>query len=403
MPLSRHFYELDEVHAALQYSSTRNDKRETVFWCYELLSSGCGTEAISTLFQSWIWYKGPFSLSWLRTAQHLSGEEIVESDLLLAAYQLSWIPCERRDHSLWNMLALTAQGVLPDRVTPKTPPYLPSDDVNEIYMVRALFQGKAYSAWWMSRHFSNERVWELLRWYVRYHCPVYAESYLAAFDLLQKYESLLGYKSEEYDVIIQCLAVLSCCLHHEQQEQSWKPLPFDIEPTIQTVLDEWDREVGQRSHRHYSIPVTCLYGRSKRGHMKWSESTLSHLGKIEEHIQGCPYWDEILDEYHLDGRWISEDRRESFYDTYMEILPDEWSLEEKKKSHGEGVMGPKEESSLAVYSKKFFPTFSRYMSHMIPTISHSNTDPISIVSVFPPPGPIPPNLIQPVRRRLYYP
>jgi len=403
MTLSRHFYEIDEVHAVLQYSSTRNDKRETIFWCYELLSSGYGSEAISTLFESWIWYKGPFSLSWLRTAQHLSGSEITESDILLSAYQLSWIPCERRDHSLWNILVLTAQGVIPDRVTPKTPPYLPSDNANEIYMVRALFQGKAYSAWWMSRHLSNERVWEILRWYVRHHCPAHSESYLVGFDLLENYESLLGYKSEEYDIIIRCLAVLSCCLNYEQQEQSWKMLPLEIEPSIQTALDEWDKEVGQPIHRRYSIPTACLYGRTTRGRMKWTESTISQLGYLEKNIKGCPFWDGILEEYHREGKWQSDDMRELFYNRYIAEHPDEWTSSEKQKSHGDGIMGPKEESSIAVYSKRFFNCFSRYAWHLLPiiqSITHSDTNPITIISLLQPPTPITDDILRPVRRRV---
>ena len=66
--LSRHFYALDEVHAALTYCSRRNDPVETLFWCQELLHSGHIGETISTLFEAWLWHKGPFHLSWLQHA-----------------------------------------------------------------------------------------------------------------------------------------------------------------------------------------------------------------------------------------------------------------------------------------------------------------------------------------------
>jgi len=401
MTLSRHFYALDEVHAALHYSSTRNGRRETVFWCHELLSSGCATETISTLFESWLWNKGPFSLSWLSIAHKLAQEEVVEADILLAAYQLSWIPCEQRDHSLWNILVLTAQGVGPDRVTPKTPPYLPSSDENEVFMVRALFQGKAYSAWWMSRHFTNERVWELLRWYVRYLCPAHSESYLSSFTLLENYESLLGYQSEEYDVVVRCLAVLSVCQNYEQQEQSWKRLP-PIETSVQTAIEEWDVEIGHVKHRRYSIPTACLYGRSERGRMKWAESTVSQLGQLEQNMKGCPFWDSVVEEYQTGETWRSDDSREAFYDRYLTDVPDEWSKSEKLKSHGDGIMGPHEESSLAVYSKRFFTFLSRMSWHLFPVITpcqQTSSNPLTIISLLPPPPPVTNDMLRPIRRR----
>ena len=394
MTLSRHFYALDEVHAALQYSSTRNDRFETVFWCHELLSSGCASEAISTLFESWLWYKGPFSLSWLITAQRLAQEEVVESDILLAAYQLSWIPYQRRDHSLWNILVRTTQGAVPDRVTPKTPPYLPSSDANEVYLVRAIFQGKAYSAWWMSRHLSDARVWELLRWYVRYNCPAHSEAYLSSFTLLENYESLLGYRSEEYDVVIRCLAVLSVCLHGEPQEQSWRMLP-GMEVGVQTALAEWSHS-GQR---RYSIPTACLYGRCERGRMKWSQSTVPTLGRIEQNMKGCPFWDSMVEEYQRDGEWTSDDAREAFYDHYLTEVPDEWTKAEKQKSHGDGMIGPNDEITLIGYAKRHFTFVSRF-AWMTPAFQGVGKGPLDIVSLLPSPLPITDEFIRPVRRTL---
>ena len=360
MTLSRHFYALDEVQAALQYATTRNDRSETLFWCYELLSSGCAGEAISTLFESWLWYKGPFALSWLTTAHPMIDERVVEGDILLAAYQLSWIPYTRRDHSLWNILVLYAAGTPPDRVTPKTPPYLPSNDENEVFMVRAMFQGKAYSAWWMSRHLSDARVWELLRWYVIYNCPLHSEAYLSCLSLLEHYEDLLGYRSEEYTIAIRCAAVLSVCLNPAQQEQSFQPLPSAIDARLQVTLDEWDTEAGQKAHRRYTIPTACLYGRTARGQMKWSESTVPQLGRLESCLASCPFWAYALEEYGQEGSWNSDNDRDAFYDRYFtDDVPDEWTKVEKQKSHGDGIMGPKDTITAAGYARRFFTGCSR--------------------------------------------
>lgn len=404
MSLSRHFYALDEVHAALQYCSTRNDRHETVFWCYELLRSGCVAETISTLFEAWLWNKGPFCLSWMSVTQRLVSDEVTEEDILLASYQLSWVPHTQRDHSLWNILVLTAEGASPDRVTLKTPPYLPSRNEHEIYMFRAIFQGKAYSAWWMSRHVSDKRVWELLRWYVIHNCPMYADQYLSYFTILKQYESLLGYRSDEYDVIIRCLAVLSVCLNVEQQEKSWNTLPSTMEPRLQTAIGEWEAECGRKQHRRYTIPNACLYGRCRRGRMKWSESTVPYLGALEKGFIGCPFWEEAVAEYQLDNTWRSDDAREAFYDRYlMDDIPDEWTKAEKQKSHGDGLLGPTQTNRLAVYSRRF--NMARLLWNAGPIVQaflekKEGCDPLDVIRWFPSPGEVTTLLLRPVRRQV---
>ena len=85
MPLSRHFYSLDEVQAALLYTTSRNNTSDALFWCQELILSGCVGEAISTLFQSWLWNTGPMRLQWLIDASKtLASEVLSEDDVILA-------------------------------------------------------------------------------------------------------------------------------------------------------------------------------------------------------------------------------------------------------------------------------------------------------------------------------
>ena len=384
MPLSRHFYAVDEVHAALSYRTTGCDRAETLFWCQELLLSGYASETISTLFESWLLYKGPFCLAWLVTAERLSSDEVTEDDIRLAAYQLSTRECT--DHSLWTILALTASNAVPERLTPKTPPYLPTD-VKEAYMVRAMFQGKAYSAWWMSRHLEDARVWSLLRWYAVHLCPMYADRYLAAFQLLESYPSLLGYQSPEYDVVVRCLAVLSLCLSLEQQEESWKE--FHGVPVVD------DTGIGTTAYRRYAIPAVCLYGNCARGHMKWTESTVRQLGDIEREISECPFWEDALTAYDLS----SEESREDFYERYLEDVPDEWSAMEKKKSHGDGVLGPTESVTLAKWARRFHTARLAWNRGGILLDWEEKTGTIvDVVSSFPAVSPVPEELMRPLRR-----
>jgi len=393
MPLTRHFYALDEVHAALQYASTRNDRLETLFWCKELLWSQCVGETISTLFEAWLWHKGPFQLQWLIGAwTSLAGEELSEDDILLAAYQLSAISYRHRDHSLWNILVLTAHGAPPERLTPKTPVILPSSDDRECYFVRALYQGKAYSAWWMSRQMATHRVWELLTWYAT-HCTKHGTFYHTSMNALQNYEQLLGYRTEEYDTIVRCLAVLSLCLSPSQQTQSFSSLPSAIDATSLTRLAEWGQLLGRKSYRVYSLPTACLYG-TGRGRISWRSSTVSQLN--ETHFLGCPFWEEALSEYSvLDDtgiHWTSDDTMEQFYHQYFpDDLPDEWTKVEKERSHGDGLLAPHETPCLQKYARLFLSHCARLAWNMRPIVrtfleQHriAECHPTIIVSLFSP-------------------
>lgn len=321
MVLTRHLYALDEVHAALVYASQRSDSSETVFWCRELIDSGYAAEAISTLFSAWMWHRGPFDLQWLvRAATTLASDSVSEEHILVSAYHLS--QRSMRDHSLWTILTATQ---MPDRVTPRTPVFCkgwkgPSE---ELFFFRALYQGKAHSAWWMARHMVPSRVWELLDQYVG--ASVYVESYRICFQVLQHYESLLGYRSEDSNIL--CLAVLSVCLSPAQQEKSFRVLP---EPLVGIVMVGAPVEESIRRARHYSIPVACLYGDTARGRMTWSQSTLRSLRELHD-LGG--FWDT--------HKWTTEEEQEAFYDHFFpDDPPDEWTLAEQQRSHGEGVLSP---------------------------------------------------------------
>ena len=376
MPLSRHFYSLDEVHAALTYSSRRNDTIETLFWCQELILSEHIAESISTLFEAWLWHKGPFHLSWLQHAwSSLRSDTLTSDDILLAASHLSTIPYQQQDHSLWNILALSSlyQG---ERVTPKTPPWISMDiDAEELYFIRALYQGKARSAWWMAQRWEDKRVWSVLESYSAHRYPTFL------WDALRNYEHLLGYRSPEYDAIMRCVAVLSCCLSLEQYEKSRKELPSELTAIQKNALERWASCVGRKKRRIYTIPTACLYGVTERGRHSWyvpplktegsilclsdrgSHTNIRELNDIESGMIGCPFWEEAIAEYGtIEKRiqWNSDDDLEEFYDRYFpDDIPDEWTKAEKAVSHGGGLLGPSEVVTLFKYSRSTFTKWSR--------------------------------------------
>jgi hypothetical protein len=250
------------------------------------------------------------------------------------------------DNSLWSVLTCDLSAV--DRVTPKTPAFVPvgcSDEV--LYLYRALYQGKACSALQMVKRFTRETVWSLLK---EYGANVSVE-YAACFMILENYETLLGYKSDAYDTVILCMAVLMLCLSDKKRSVSC--MQRVIPSRMLTI------PIGTKAARMYSVPFAALYG-TKRGLSLCSEYHIHGLYDIEKAIKGCPFWDSLLKEYQRQGKWVSDDAMESFYEEYFpDDIPDEWSKEEKMKSHGQGLLNKGEKMTLARYARIHFTKPSR--------------------------------------------
>ncbi len=340
-----------------------------MFWCQALLWRGRASEAVSTLFESWLWQIGPFRLDWLYSAwKSLATEEVTEESIRLAAYQLGTLTSSQRDHSVWQILILGASTNKspPDSLTRKTPVTLPSDEEREIYFIRAMYQGKARCAWWMACQLLPTRVWELLTCYV---ATLVADdsraTYRVCLEALQEYEQLLGYHSAEYDIAVRCTAVLMCCLSATQRDESVRPMASTLDARVARQLTEWESVCGRRDARVYSLPTSSLYGTTWRGTSKWSQHNRIQLHQVERHLVGCPFWDEAIADYGMvtNGviQWNSDDAMETYYERYFpDDIPDEWTRDEKQKSHGEGVLGPDEVVTLSKYASRFLCAPSRF-------------------------------------------
>jgi hypothetical protein len=89
-----------------------------------------------------------------------------------------------------------------------------------------------------------------------------------------------------------------------------------------------------------------LYGLTCRGCISQKVSTIVEIRRIHD----------ILTAHITD-----DDELEAFYQaTFPDDIPDEWSLEDQKKSHGQGILRTGERLSLAKLGRVWFQAESRY-------------------------------------------
>lgn len=343
MPLTRHFYVYDEVRPALTWKVTNNNIQESLFWCKELIDSGYIGEVISTLFEAWLWSFGSMRIRWLINAWlKLRSDELTEDDIILACYQLATIPKIYKDSSLWNILVLSTQGdkSLPDRVTAKTPSgWDLNSDPASTFFVRALYQGKAQSAWWIAEKLDDNVFWSTIDWY--YKNITKNKEIAIVIDAVKNYNELLGYKSEAYQRAMKCMLVL--LLSSPDQVTTFIDLPSEIDSIYIEHICDWNKLIGRKNRRKYSVPCACLYGTTMRSQMEYGKTTLPELYNIEKGLIGCPFWDEAIAEHNgtIKGnriKWNTDEDMERFYDTHFpDDIPDEWALKDKELSHGCGM------------------------------------------------------------------
>jgi hypothetical protein len=293
---TRHFYRFDEVRAALLYSIMKGRALEVAFWTQELLDSNLSVWTILT--EAWLWFS-------LATDPHWITER---NDPQLAAYRLASGP---KDNSLWAVLCVSPVD-MPDTLcanVPKSMPY--TKPCLEKYLYLALHQKKGLAACWAA---------------LRLGMDAFKQVTSLSLDLPQP--------------LLICASVLWTC---SRSIPEFRP---SMNQEVMSHLAKWSTLSGRRSRRLYEIPMECLYGITKRGCMSQKVSTIIEIRRIHD----------ILAAHITD-----DDALEAFYQaTFPDDIPDEWSLEDQRKSHGQGILRTGEQLSLAKLGRIWFQAESRY-------------------------------------------
>jgi hypothetical protein len=301
MVLTRRLYSLEEVRSAFLYSIKNKCLYEAIYWLLELEESYYSGEVRRLLLLAWMIWTGPSRISWLlewsQTANSAKGR-----------LDLCWklIRCRTKDSSIWWLLwAVICAKDTPDE------------------------HGTLFHRWKLSWNLPDLEFWQNLV------DETDDERILTILEGLQ-----IDMKS--YSLFAKCIATTVCYSWNKVPSTTWEPLSNQQPEDLETQIQSWKFQ-NLRKERIYEIPYYCLFGMTWRGVGGDTTRELLDLGLKE--LKTSPYWKKQLQPYTDQAlNWISDEHKEEFWDTHFNWKscdhPDEWSLEDRKKSHGPGVTCP---------------------------------------------------------------
>lgn len=307
MVFTRHFYEQKEVCGALQYSVLNGRVREALFWVKELTDSGEQLLCFRILLETWLLFYGGAFPEWLSAAERLwRGGEVCSFELAL-----NLALCEGKDVS--GLYALILQGEPVERIF--------SDGSLEGYLMTAISQGRARCAMWAAATIGDVgRIWNLLP------------------------PQVLWLKDSIEDTHLLFAVICALCTERRLSRKTVDNVWLSLSREQTDDIAYWGSLLGRRGRRIYSVPASQLCGCGPRWQRSRYSSTLERLYNIESSVSSDKdgFWYRALCKsgWSAESGWGGDDAAlERFYEEYFpDDIPDEWSLEEQKKSHGFGYL-----------------------------------------------------------------
>ena len=323
--LTRNLYRLEEVKAALSWCIKSRRVKEVAFWTQELIESELYDDIFETLTSTWIWFHGLAAIDWFCKYSTMlkSPDPVTEDEMMAFATSLASLPKDA------SVMALLAYGLAdtekePDRVSPIKISTKTKSDL-ELTFLRACKQGKARLAFDLSRGLwaDKDHMTELLTT-SRPHA-------------IWEHLDLDTWAHRAFSVGFLCM--------HQPIRSTEIKIANDAIP----LLAEWSTMNG-RTRRVYAIPQSSLYFITRRGRQKNTVSSRKE-GWVTtlEALKGCPFWDTALESI------VDDETKEAFYEKYFpDDIPDEWSLEDQKKSHGFGSLIGNETLSTGKFIRSWY-------------------------------------------------
>lgn len=358
MSLSRHFYDLIEVQNALSYCLIERRPLEACFWLCELIDSDETSIALATMVEVYVIRYGCSRLKWLLEAYNAANESFLDPDKLIElCYGLATIEADSVD------ISLIASEIMYIHDAKSSMPPIPVKEAAkdlENFIMKALASDNIRSAFWAAHYCNADMLTKICNHY-RASMKSQLITCLDAFQNLNTW-SKLDYQSGTQVL----LSFILIAFAHKSAPIIAKSFEVLRRPTPQTInkIAEWDELIGRKSRRVFSIPRESLYLSTNRGLLPHTKNTLSQINLVGSNpsntyalINECSYWRELFESHscNTDESW------EAFCEwAFPDDIPDEWSAEEKAKSHGPGIINPGEPPLWRRYLRRFINT--TYMS-----------------------------------------
>lgn len=325
---SRHFYRIDEVKAALQYSIHKKNIHESIFWAKELYDSEEFDAIIEVLFLSWFYSIGIGNIEILNKIMNINIKD--ENEYLQLVFSMTLLKDSMRNCTLPVVFTCGLGDIVKSshNIYFEMPALLKQENPKVDTFIRTTLLGK-YIQSWKQYTMLEDKNFDLLK-----NMSVIKHKNEEIITMLEQLNSLENVPK----IHIECTMICILCTHKAVLETA-KDCIRIMDDDTKEKIKMYNSMIGRRKRRIYEIPKLCLYGKTKRGSMTYEESNLHELYDPEYIIENSKIIETISDLYGSYEYLVENvDQLESFHDWYFpDDIPDEWSLEDQKKSHGFGV------------------------------------------------------------------
>jgi hypothetical protein len=317
--LTIHLYRRDEVLASLRWAIITNNYTETAFWGLELYDSNMEEDVLSMLTRLWFTEIGFGSFKSLEKIRDL---DLTDRDSWVGYLISAWTRVKVHDSTAFHLLIRGAS-----EPTSWTPSFAHSKEYTSIAEAfeDCLSRGKIEEAWLLARALEPAQQWLIL------------EKLAAA---LQRSRELHVLRTILGDCEARAAAHVLVTLDETMWLAAMKDLDMrELPVELGTAIDSWDNEDSSRKRRVFKIrPEAILFITDRSSQPVNISCQTDIMDSLLENLRASTYWSAVLENFMAGEKWLSEDSKEDFYDTFFpNDIPDEWSEADREKSHGRGL------------------------------------------------------------------
>lgn len=317
--LTIHLYRRDEVLASLRWAIITNNYTETAFWGLELYDSNMEEDVLLMLTTLWFTHIGFGSF---KTLENIRNIDLTDRESWVDYLISAWTRVKVHDSTAFHLLIRGAS---------EPPTWVPTFAHAKEYtslpeaFEDSLFRGKIQEAWLIGRAIESPQQWLIL----------------------EKLANGLG-RSRELHILRtsleDCEARASAHVLVTLDNTVWSSAMKDLDirelpVELAREIDDWDNEDSPRKRRVFRIRPEAILFITQRSSQPTNVSCQTDLmDGLLENLKESTYWSAVLENFMAGDKWLSDDSKEDFYDTFFpDDIPDEWSETDRERSHGCGL------------------------------------------------------------------